>query len=213
MIVADASPHPAAAEAARATGAIYLSAPQPNRGAQMNLAAEHATGNVLIFHHADSVLTAADVTAVRNVLRDPETIGGAFIQVFTIWVFAFSKWQDGFSPGTAGVFSRPIRFRQTRNLSRARRFRSHSLDGGYGIFPTATTCLEWPCSIRLCNLPAAATLHLARGEPPISTWFSLSSTSAVYRPPASIAGTIVIARLLVRISRQRKQVLEKLSLG
>ncbi|HEX5176699.1 MAG TPA: glycosyltransferase, partial [Chthoniobacteraceae bacterium] len=54
VIVADASPHPAMAESARSSGVIYLSAPQPNRGAQMNLAAEGATGDVLVFHHADS---------------------------------------------------------------------------------------------------------------------------------------------------------------
>jgi glycosyltransferase involved in cell wall biosynthesis len=43
VIVADASPHSATAESARTVGAIYVAAPQPNRGAQMNLAAENAT--------------------------------------------------------------------------------------------------------------------------------------------------------------------------
>jgi rSAM/selenodomain-associated transferase 2 len=82
VIVADASPHPAVADAARTTGVIYLRAPQPNRGAQMNLAAENATGDVLIFHHADSILTAAHVTAVRQALQDPKIIGGAFYRKF-----------------------------------------------------------------------------------------------------------------------------------
>jgi rSAM/selenodomain-associated transferase 2 len=82
VIVADASPHPAAAESARTTGVVYLRAQQPNRGAQMNLAAENATGDVLIFHHADSILTAAHVAAVRSSLRDPKVIGGAFYRKF-----------------------------------------------------------------------------------------------------------------------------------
>ncbi len=64
------------------SGVIYLAAPQPNRGAQMNLAAENATGDVLIFHHADSILTAAHVAAIERALRDPEIIGGAFYRKF-----------------------------------------------------------------------------------------------------------------------------------
>jgi len=82
VIVADASPHPATADAARITGVIYLPAPQPNRGAQMNLAAENATGDALIFHHADSILTAAHVAAIEQALRNPEIIGGAFYRKF-----------------------------------------------------------------------------------------------------------------------------------
>ena len=82
VIVADASPHSATAESARTVGVIYLVSPQPNRGAQMNLAAENATGDVLIFHHADSILTAAHVAAIERALRDPETIGGAFYRKF-----------------------------------------------------------------------------------------------------------------------------------
>ena len=82
VIVADASPHWATAESARTVGAIYLAAPQPSRGPQMNLAAENATGDVFIFHHADSILTAAHVAAIETALRDPETIGGAFYRKF-----------------------------------------------------------------------------------------------------------------------------------
>jgi GT2 family glycosyltransferase len=82
VIVADASPNSATAESARVAGVVYLRAPQPNRGAQMNLAAENATGDVLIFHHADSILTAAHVTAMENSMRDPEVIGGAFYRKF-----------------------------------------------------------------------------------------------------------------------------------
>ena len=82
VIVADASPRSTAAESARAAGVVYLRARRPNRGAQMNLAAENATGDVLVFHHADSILTAAHVAAIGNSLRDPEVIGGAFYRKF-----------------------------------------------------------------------------------------------------------------------------------
>jgi rSAM/selenodomain-associated transferase 2 len=82
VIVADASPQPAAAESVQAAGGIYLAAAQPNRGAQMNLAAERATGDVLIFHHADSILAVAHVAALGQALRDPAVIGGAFYRKF-----------------------------------------------------------------------------------------------------------------------------------
>jgi rSAM/selenodomain-associated transferase 2 len=82
VIVADASSHPIAAKSVQGSGGIYLRAAQPNRGAQMNLAAESATGDVLIFHHADSVLTAAHVAAIGHALSDHEVVGGAFYRKF-----------------------------------------------------------------------------------------------------------------------------------
>jgi rSAM/selenodomain-associated transferase 2 len=82
VIVVDASPDPATAEAVGAAGGRYLRATEPNRGLQMNLAAKTASGDVLIFHHADSVMTAAHLAAIRLALRDPAVIGGAFYRKF-----------------------------------------------------------------------------------------------------------------------------------
>lgn len=82
IIVADASPHPATARVIEESGGLYLPAAAPNRGAQMNLAAGRATGDAFIFHHADSVLTAAHLAAVASALRDPAIIGGAFYRKF-----------------------------------------------------------------------------------------------------------------------------------
>ena len=81
VIVVDASPDPVAKEIVRAGGGIHCQAETPNRGAQMNLGAERATGDVLIFHHADSILSAAHV-AIDRALRDSEVIGGAFYRKF-----------------------------------------------------------------------------------------------------------------------------------
>ncbi len=128
VIVVDASPDPATAEAVRAAGGIYLRATQPNRGAQMNLAAESARGDVLIFHHADSILTAAHVAAIRLALRDPAVIGGAFYRQFDarhprlLWLETVGAF---FHPAWGKFFWRPIGFRPARNLSRPRRVRSH----------------------------------------------------------------------------------------
>ncbi|MEO6871162.1 MAG: TIGR04283 family arsenosugar biosynthesis glycosyltransferase [Chthoniobacterales bacterium] len=82
VIVADASADPAVAELAEKTGAIYLRAPAPNRGAQMNLGATRATGDALIFHHADGLLRAAHLDAIAQALCDPAVIGGAFYRKF-----------------------------------------------------------------------------------------------------------------------------------
>ena len=82
VIVVDASPGPVASETVRAVGGMYLRASAPNRGAQMNLGAENATGDVLIFHHADSTLAAEHLAAIRLALRDPMVIGGAFYRKF-----------------------------------------------------------------------------------------------------------------------------------
>jgi rSAM/selenodomain-associated transferase 2 len=121
VIVADASPHSAAAEAARAAGAIYLPAPQPNRGAQMNLAAASATGDVLIFHHADSILTAAHLAAIQQALQNPEIIGGAFYRRFDrrhprlVWFEAVARFltrRGGCFFGDQSVFVRRETFRE-----------------------------------------------------------------------------------------------------
>ncbi len=120
VIVADASPCPAAAAAARASGATYLPAPQPNRGAQMNLAASHATGDVLIFHHADSILTAAHLAAIAQALQKPGIVGGAFYRKFDarhprlVWfeqVGRFFTRHGGSFFGDQSVFVRRETFR------------------------------------------------------------------------------------------------------
>ncbi len=120
VIVADASPSSAAAEAARAAGVIYLPAPQPNRGAQMNLAAGHATGDVLVFHHVDSILTAAHLAAIAQALQNSTIIGGAFYRKFDgrhprlVWfesVGRFLTRHGGSFFGDQSVFVRRETFR------------------------------------------------------------------------------------------------------
>lgn len=82
VIVADASADPAIAELAKKMGVIYLRAPAPNRGAQMNLGAARATGDALIFHHADGLLRGEHLDAIARALRDRAVIGGAFYRRF-----------------------------------------------------------------------------------------------------------------------------------
>ena len=62
--------------------ARVVSCPRPNRGAQMNAAARVATGNVLLFQHADTELTQGHVDALHAAMRDADVIGGAFHRKF-----------------------------------------------------------------------------------------------------------------------------------
>jgi rSAM/selenodomain-associated transferase 2 len=48
------------------------------RGHQLNAGADAARGDVLLFLHADTRLADGALPAVRNALRDPRTVGGAF---------------------------------------------------------------------------------------------------------------------------------------
>ena len=82
VIVVDAADDAATAEVVRTAGAIYLCAPEPNRGAQMNLGAARASGEAVIFHHADSLLRPEHVRAIAQALRDPAVVGGAFYRKF-----------------------------------------------------------------------------------------------------------------------------------
>jgi rSAM/selenodomain-associated transferase 2 len=98
IIVVDASEVPAATEElVRASGAIYLRAPEPNRGAQMNLGAAHATGDAFIFHHADAILREEHLASVAAALRDGSIVGGAFYRKFDcrhprlLWLEKFAR--------------------------------------------------------------------------------------------------------------------------
>ena len=54
----------------------------PSRGVQMNLGAQLATGDVLLFHHVDSVLTDAHLLSLQHAMRDPKFVGGGFYRKF-----------------------------------------------------------------------------------------------------------------------------------
>ena len=72
----------------------FCAAPSPGRGGQMNLGASLATGDILLFHHVDSDLSAAHLAALRDAVRDRSVIGGAFYRKFDErhpWM----KWAEG----------------------------------------------------------------------------------------------------------------------
>lgn len=54
----------------------------PGRAAQMNYGAEHAGGDILLFLHADTLLPADGLEAIRAAVQDPTVVGGAFRLAF-----------------------------------------------------------------------------------------------------------------------------------
>jgi rSAM/selenodomain-associated transferase 2/rSAM/selenodomain-associated transferase 1 len=77
MMVVDGGSHDRTAEVARAAGAIYLSTNR-GRAAQMNFGAAAATGEFLLFLHADTLLPSDYPSQVRSTLVSPGVAGGAF---------------------------------------------------------------------------------------------------------------------------------------
>lgn len=51
---------------------------QAGRARQMNLGAAHASGDILIFLHADTLLPTNALTRIQETLQDPGLVGGAF---------------------------------------------------------------------------------------------------------------------------------------
>ncbi len=81
-IVVNASRDSASERIARDCGVTLLRCSPPNRGAQMNVGAQAAGGEVLLFQHADAELTEAHLAAIHLAMRDPKIVGGAFYRKF-----------------------------------------------------------------------------------------------------------------------------------
>jgi rSAM/selenodomain-associated transferase 2 len=83
IIVVDATLDRPSEEIACTADAILIFSSEANRGEQMNRGAEVATGDVLIFHHADTQLRGEHFASLEAALaNEPDVIGGAFYRKF-----------------------------------------------------------------------------------------------------------------------------------
>ena len=78
VVVADGASQDRTAEVAEKAGAIVVGVDDRSRARQMNAGAKAATGDVLLFLHADCVLPPDFARLVRDALDDPQTVAGAF---------------------------------------------------------------------------------------------------------------------------------------
>lgn len=77
LIVADGGSRDATRAIAESYGARVVQSP-PGRARQMNAGAADASGEILVFLHADTLLPVGYGAAVRHALADPAVAGGAF---------------------------------------------------------------------------------------------------------------------------------------
>lgn len=77
LIVVDGGSTDQTLDIARQFTAKVLASP-PGRARQMNLGAVHATGDILLFLHADTILPPEGLDAVRHAMQPPQIVGGAF---------------------------------------------------------------------------------------------------------------------------------------
>jgi rSAM/selenodomain-associated transferase 2 len=81
IVVVDGDPTGSSLQVIDDPAVARLIAPK-GRASQMNAGARQATGAVLLFLHADTTLPSGALEAIREVLAEPKTVGGAFSPVF-----------------------------------------------------------------------------------------------------------------------------------
>ena len=77
ILIADGHPERSTLAALTRPGVLAVPAPR-GRARQMNAGARKATGEILVFLHADSTLPAGAFEAMERVLADGKRVGGAF---------------------------------------------------------------------------------------------------------------------------------------
>ncbi|GAC1310843.1 MAG: TIGR04283 family arsenosugar biosynthesis glycosyltransferase [Vulcanimicrobiaceae bacterium] len=127
-IVADGGSSDASMAIARAAGALVVAC-ERGRGAQLNAGAALATGEAIVFLHADTALPSDAFAHLRAALRDPALVGGNFTFAFDDaslagralgFVYALKRACFGVWYGDSAIFVRTGVFREL---------------GGYAAYP------------------------------------------------------------------------------
>lgn len=88
IIVVDAESSDESAEVARTAGARIVRSHFRQRAHQLNLGAQQARAEMIVFLHADTILPPTAIDRMVNVLRVPTIVGGAFRRRYA----SPSKW-------------------------------------------------------------------------------------------------------------------------
>ena len=120
IIVVDGGSDDRTAGVARDMGAIVIRT-EPGRGVQLGRGAEVATGDILLFLHADSRFPKGGLDRITECLSAaPGIVGGNFRLLFdgddgfSRWLDGFYAWlrRRGFYYGDSGIFVRREAYRQ-----------------------------------------------------------------------------------------------------
>jgi uncharacterized protein len=120
LIVADGGSEDDTRDIARSRGALVVCA-EPGRARQMNAGAGHATGDHLLFLHADTLPPPDYARHIRETLEDASVVGGAFrllidapnpsLRLIERCVNLRSRWLS-LPYGDQGLFMRTDTFKQ-----------------------------------------------------------------------------------------------------
>jgi len=114
VIVVDGGSHDMTVDEARKFDISVLET-QPGRGMQLQCGADLATGDVLLFLHADSVFPEGGLDRiVENLAKSPDVVGGNFRLLFSgdtrfsRWLTLYYAWirRFGFYYGDSAIFVR-----------------------------------------------------------------------------------------------------------
>ena len=126
IVVVDGGSQDGTQAVANMFGVTLLSA-QRGRGQQLLAGAEAASGDVLLFLHADSRFPAGGLEAIETALREsPALVGGNFRVVFdgnsdfSRWLTGFYAWfrGHGLYYGDSAVFARRDVYREIGGIRR-----------------------------------------------------------------------------------------------
>jgi rSAM/selenodomain-associated transferase 2 len=94
VLVADGGSSDDSAQLAAAAGARVIVSP-PGRAAQQNVAAREATGDVLLFLHADNALPANAIAQIKTAMQQSKVLHGAFRQRIEAPVIGYRLLERG----------------------------------------------------------------------------------------------------------------------
>lgn len=121
VIVVDAGSEDGSCAIASGSGYRVISSPRRQRAYQMNLGAQNARGEHLLFLHADTLLPSNAVEAIAEAFENEKIVGGAFVRCYqspsvvlriTCWLAVFRNVIWGWHLGDQAMFVRRSRFLQ-----------------------------------------------------------------------------------------------------
>lgn len=161
VVVVDAGSNDPTPTIASAHGARVVPSARRQRAAQMNLGAEQARGDILLFLHGDTLLPAQALEKIERVMQGRRVVGGAFASLRFAFVTAAGDVRVGRSSGAPLrlVFGRSGYFRSSRAVSKDGRFPRFRFVRGPRFFP--------PPAARRPSSDASAVRNFVRA--PLST--------------------------------------------